>query len=66
MDFEMISDQQNSAEQKKYFVSKKLYSANTNKLEHIKADDKSILRCLNKLENKVLIWVLYGARIMIK
>lgn len=61
MDFEMISDQQNSAEQKKYFVSKKLYSANTNKLEHIEADDKSILRCLNKLENKVLIWALYGA-----
>lgn len=61
MDFEMLSDQKNSTEQKQYFISKKLYSVNTNKLENIEADDQAILRCLSKLENKVLIWALYGA-----
>lgn len=61
MDFETFSENRNLAEQKNYFTSKKLYSANTNRLEDIEADDETILRCLNKIENKILIWALYGA-----
>ena len=64
MDWETLCDKDNldnAGEQKKYFISKGLYSVNTNRLETIEADDETILRCLNRIDNRVLILALYGA-----
>ena len=64
MDFETLGEKENldyNEKQREYLASKKIYSVNTNKLEEIDADDAAILRCLNKIENKVLIPALYGA-----
>lgn len=64
MELETLCGKENLAylgEQEKYFASKKLYSVNTNRLEEIVTDDEMILRCLNRIENRVLILALYGA-----
>lgn len=64
MDFEVFGEKDNlvySEEQKEYFTSKRLYSVNTNRLEEIEAEDETILCCLNRIENRVLILALYGA-----
>lgn len=64
MDYEILGEKENldyKEQQRKYFTAKRVYSVNTNRLEEIDADDAAILRCLNKIENKVLIAALYGA-----
>lgn len=64
MDWETLCDKENldyAVEQKKYLNSKGLYSANTDRLETIEADNETILRCLNRIDNRVLILALYGA-----
>lgn len=64
MDLEVLCEKENliyTEEQKEYLASKKLYSVNTNRLEEIEAEDETILRCLNRIENRVLILALYGA-----
>lgn len=64
MDLEALYGKENLAyegEQEKYFASKKLYSVNTNRLEELETDDETILRCLNRIENRVLVLALYGA-----
>lgn len=64
MDLEALCEKENlvyAEEQKEYFARKRLYSVNTNRLEEIEAEDETILRCLNRIENRVLILALYGA-----
>lgn len=64
MELEALCEKEESIyaeKQRKYFASKKLYSVNTNRLEELKTDDETILRCLNRIENRVLILALYGA-----
>lgn len=64
IDLEILDEKENflyTEEQKEYFVSKRVYSVNTNKLEEVEADNETILRGLKRIENRLLILALYGA-----